>query len=363
MFQSRFLRCTIVTTLFVLRLFGVWPYFYDPALRRYRTKWFLLVYPLVVWALLLHLFIHSADTLFERIRLEMRTDTARLIYASYSTMCVLTFSSNYFLQYLWFSSIEAALVEAADVVGRIRSLRVDRPWRYWRPLCLYCAKAWLLPAIICLCDAVRVWSLSPSNRPAQIMLFELSVFLMGVVPNLHVALLLTVGVLFKRLNEETATVMRLAQKLAQPQASPSDEHCDHFRRMHLFCELSDRLDRVAVLHLQLTEITMRLQQMFSLTLIVWVCFQCMDVVTHAFSAYVFLCEWMMVWQMADKTLAISVTNIGLNLLLAFGTTLDMFLLAKVCATVAGQSQRSLVIMHERFLAIDVDVRFRRSVGD
>lgn len=348
MFQARLLQTNISIWLFVLRLCGFWPYYYDTCQRRYRTRWFLLPYPIVMWLLLLLFFDSTSEIVYSWTRIEFHTDTARIIYTLYAGMCVLTFSSSYWLQYLWLGRIEGELNVASDLLKDVlknstSGTGIIPSTPYIRQLLLFMLKAALLPFVAWLLNvtnALRL-SLTADQCLRQTAMLELSITIMGLVPNVHIAMLLTATVLYCRLNVETSTIVLLAAQQAQPlRRPPSDDHSsDHFRRMQHFCLLSDRLDRVAELHARLTEITTRLNRMFATSLVIWITFKCMEALTHAFLAYVFVCQWLMAQTVAGSSISREAASSGdrypveivvIDVLVALVAWLDVFLLAKIC---------------------------------
>lgn len=324
MWQTNLLHATVGAMLFVLRLFGFWPYFYDWSQQRYRTRWFLLCYPLIVWLVLQHLFRRSGKIVFGRTRFHFRTVTASIVIQLFRIACAAIFSSNYLLQFAWFGSIERELRCANRLLHDIAGLNEPhdgaRSMRCGRSVGAFLLKAVLLPLAVFMLDCQRTLrvSLSVHQHYDQVALLLVMFAVIGLVPNVHAAAMLAAGMLFGRLNEEMAAIVRASCELAEPTAG------GHFRRMRGFCALSDRLDRVAELHRRLTQLTRRVHRMFGATLLLWLMYKSLDGLMRAFMAYVFANQWL------QEAQSIPVLVIVVDVLVTLLAWLDVFLLARIC---------------------------------
>lgn len=72
-------------------------------------------------------------------------------------------------------------------------------------------------------------------------------YVIKIVPNVFIATVLTMYFLFKQINTKVTQIIKAAMVLCV-----GDDLKKHFR-MQRFCELSDRLDEIAILHLELCD--------------------------------------------------------------------------------------------------------------
>lgn len=344
--QQRLLQFVAASTLFVLRAFGFWPYFYDGRQRRYRTTWYLLLYPLLVWMLLFRTFGECAEIVYSDTMYEFRTQTPVMLYSAYGCISMLSFSCNYFLQYRWFRRIEIDTVRGAQLIRDIRQMVADTAAaRQPQPpercgvivyFLLYAVKTAVLPALFFATGMWRTMVISSvgTTKTVYIALFEMSLVIMGLIPNLHVAMLLCVTVLFAWLNAELRDVVRLAAAeqptTAGTEAEGAAKHrhrrVDHYRRMRTFCELSDRLDRVAGLHMRLTLLTRRLHRMLNVSIVIWLSYKMFDLLSHMFMAYVFAAVHLLEGGHRNGRAG---TIVCTDVLLVAFTSLDVFMLTMI----------------------------------
>lgn len=347
--QSVVLQLVVGFVLFSLRVFGFWPYFYDIKQRRYRTRLFLLCYPPAVCLVMLSVFGLSARQLFEDTSFLFATETARIFIGTFQYWSILSFCGNYALQYRWFDSIDSAVLEAAELLADIRLLEFTNATTrqqpdVLRPLGWFLLKASVLPIAFAFLDSWQMARTTPtvSERPVLMFALQMSVVLIGFLPNLHAALMLATRALFARLNEQIRQIAVAAAAVAEPAHSNRRS----FQRMRQYCDLSERLERVAGLHDRLAALTRRVHAMFSVSLVVYVAYRSMDGLLRMFAAYVFSTQWRRLPALSERNefpAGVLACDVALSLM----DWLDVLMLAWICAQ--AETEVSLVFVGNFFL--------------
>lgn len=333
---SVLLRWLVSGSLFLLRSYGFWPFYYDTESRQYRTNRLLLCYPLVVLASGLYLFERVASELFEHTSFLFYTESAVLLLKLFRGVSAVAFSCNFLLQYLRFGEIER-IWKCAERL--LRDILDDLPTTTsnsgMRLIGVFLLKTVALPTAFALIDFYQIYRFSPVVReePWKVFVLEGAFFIIGVVTNVYVGAMLAVGHLFGRLNEETRSIATSAAELFQPMKPGRLRG-----RAHRFCELSERMDRVAEMHRRLSELATRVHRLFSASVAVYVLYRMLDGLLRAFVAYVFSVQWQLVTLLSESG-EFPLLVIVCDVLLAMVDCADLMVLAWICTEADVQVSR------------------------
>lgn len=322
-------------SLFVLRFCGFWPYYKDSASRRYRTNWLLRCYSPVVLAVGLCLFYVSSNRIIQQAVFLFHTDSAVLVFQFNRLVSFVAFSSQYVLHHRWFGSIERELRCATRLLRDICTRLPTHPATgYGRLLFVFVLRTCVFAAVMVALDMTMLYRLTPLVRaqPWLVLVIELAAVLNGMAANVHGAAMMAAGNLFARLNEETAAIAAAAARIAEPQAAGGDA----FRRMRRFCELSDRLDRVAELHERLVRLTQRFHRMWSASMAIYVLYRGMDALMRAFVTFLLGVQWELLVLLSGGDADFPLVAMGFDAMLVVLDCVDSLMVAWTCSEAERQ---------------------------
>lgn len=323
--------------MFVLRLLAYFPFYYNEKLYQYRTNRVLLAYPIVFVTTLCVILNWIYITEFQQLTVKIHTDTASVPFMLFSGTCLFLFTFNHCSQYFHFSTVFDVAKQAKKAMqfSQITLDIVD-----YKSLRKFWFKCIMLP-IFCICvNNLRVLRISKTatGKYFKWCIFGLGLFVQEIITNLHYALLLCTSLTFATVNAKLKRIMDEAQRLNDQQHLDKSETPN---RMQLFCDLSDRLDRVAEMHYRWSLVAERLQAMFSGSVTIWMVYKQVALMTYLFLMFILASEWLRM-QKAHEANEYLVDIIWYGFLLAAQICFELFLLAKECTRATNEVTHILI---------------------
>lgn len=231
--------------LIIVRLLGICPFYIDEKAKTIRTTWYLKLYPLAVIMCFVMSVVLSPPSLHVGDKI-WRSDAANLLIFLYGTFFAISFLSIYIVQHLKFKSIRALTERCHQLFTlRISKYFVIKDFSYVKLLLLYTFKSKILMIFLAYCIVIRMYLMSSFAWFAIVAYFGTN-YVILIVPNLFIATVLMAYFLFRQINSRVKRILHRAIALSAAGAKLKKPF-----RMQRFCELSDRLDEIAILHLEL----------------------------------------------------------------------------------------------------------------
>lgn len=327
MSKRRCIQITIAITMFVVRLFAYFPYYYDKKISRFQTKWFLLVYPIVFICSLCACLSSAFNSFLDSIiRANLFTFTANTVIGIFSLNNLCLFLFNYLSQYFKFAAILHIAKEVKQVMQftqiTIDLVDIKSLKKYW-------IKCIIIPIFTIYINNFRMISISKpvTSYYFEFIMVDIAFFVAEIPSILHYALLLCTTLTYSAINTKLGAIMDDANRLNMPANRNESSN-----RMQKFCDLSDRLDRVAEMHYRCSLVAGRVQHICTGFVTNWILNKNVGLITHLFLMFVFASKW----QSAESPREYPVDLICYGGLLCGVFVVELFMLVNECTRAANE---------------------------
>lgn len=318
--------------LILVRLLGVWPYLIDKKAKTVRTTWYLKLYPLAV-IFCITVFVTLGTSAFKTQDITWHSLAANLLAIFYGFLFVTCFVSTYVDQHYRFKSIEALIKRCRrHYILRISKFFVIEEFSYVKLLLLYTFKTIVLMIFVAYCIVIRMYLTSLMDGFAVLAFFLIN-YVISIVPNIFFGAVLLAYYLFKQINIKVKRTTEAAITLSALKADLT-QHL----RMQRFCELSDRLDEIAVVHLELCKLINALNSVASLQLSSHVTLKFISLLVQMFFVYIYVSAWVQ-QEGRQFPFTLFVTGIQTAILNVF----ELTLLALACHMMVEEVKYSSII--------------------
>lgn len=329
MSNQRWLYLTITVSLFIVRLLGYFPYYYDQNKHKFRTNCLLLAYPIVFCPTLCGVLTWSSHALFNQLQTGF-TDAANIVIGVYSLSTFLLYAFNYAAQYFYFQDLLRVAKDAkyATQFTNITPQLVDR-----QILQTYWIKCIIIPLISICINNIRVLRLSKtaSGQYFKLIVIAVGSFAAEIITNLHFALVLCTTLTFGAINGKLKGIMSVAKCLNQRYVQKKDAP----NRMQQFCDLSDRLDHVAEMHFRCSTVAQRLQSIFTGSVTIWIVNKIAALMKQLFML-ILLCSELLHMKKVHEPREYPAELLFFGAMLASLIFLEIWMLVKECTRTANE---------------------------
>lgn len=341
MLRQRCVQITISVALFVIRLLGYFPFYLDKESGQFRSNWLLKMYPAVFVFSLSAALNWIFSNFFDDIRSNTFTETANMVIEIYSLANVMLLLFNYLFQYFNFSLLFRA---ANDAITAIKCTNLTYQLINWKSLNKFWLKCIFIAIYSFTINDIRIARLSNNAKAQYFCLFVVNVglYAMEIIANLHYALLLITSLTFDVINKKLIEIMDDAHRLDKKYL----ELKDTTNPMQHFCDLSDRLDRVAEMHYRCSLVSVQLQNMFSGAVTVWTINKQATLVTHLFMMYITTNQWTM-FRTDRVAVKYPTEMLSYGFMMSGMLCWELFVLAKEC-TLAANEVSTFICIYAHF---------------
>lgn len=346
--QYRLLNYAIVISLFFFRLLGFWPYRFDHVDYQFKSPVYLKVYTAAFPFVLSGAMVDANNHIFGNGTIRYNSDTGNAVQMMFGISCIVMIVLSYLLS-CWHRAevVSNILPEAHRIVEHIKRLHEhddgDDVFNFTDMLLKFAVKALLVPSLYIFCEYLKLDSYAPATRRYYIRRYWLILpsWVFFLLNNIFSFAIMFVTYGYRLLNAELCKVVQEQKCMHQNYGGDDgggEEALKMYGRMNRFCALSDRVDAVAVLHMQLGNIARRLNRMFSIILFTWCWHRQTYILLQMFFNYQALSKW--AYNNFNLKLSDSSMQVGLNVVI-IGTVeallmmVDFYMLANIC-TVAEE---------------------------
>lgn len=283
--QRLLFRFNVRYLLIVIRLLGIWPYLIDEKAKTIRTTWYLKLYPLVVLMFFFASVVLSADS-SKTDQIIWHSVAANLLMVIYAMIFVIGFFSLFVDQHYKFKSIEVLIERCHRLFTlRISNYFVIEEFSFVKLLLLYTFKSKVMMIYSAYCIMSRMYLSSILHSFAVFAIFGTN-YVTSITPNLFFGCVLTSYFLFKQINTKVKRISQAAIALCAVGAELKKNF-----RMQRFCELSDRLDELAVLHLELCKLMSSINSVVSYQLNNNISLRFSSLLVQMLFGYIYVSVW------------------------------------------------------------------------
>lgn len=371
MLQEFCLQLACSVGLFSGQVFGLWPFFFDRRRMIFSSAWYLRGYSIVMVLTTLYFCLTNYTTTIGERKSRTYNLTNQIFTGIMTTVLVMYFVA----QHLNHRKIHQLLPVAIRLMGKLALINEDLP--YMHMLMVFFFKTMLLDSAI-IFSSISYASTRENSILRVIAYWVVPNLMISVVPDLLFATMQIVRYYFIVINRRMEAIMASVRELT---ISPIDSGTlipvKNHLRMKRFCELSDRIDDIAVLHLELCSLTKSITRLYSTQLLAWTVYGVTMFIVKLFREYIVIAAAVNEESSLNPHLFLN------NLISLTSTFLGLVFLANICSKTMKevckikqhsseiniendmshfQAHRTGNILHVVFLNSSVDIRFKRSVG-
>lgn len=321
---------SVFYSLFLIRIFGLWPYKIDRRIKIFKTTWFLKLQPILMGILFFIAFSVIFRNILPALNRQWKSDAANVLMKIFGTINTFFLLNIYVSVYLQTQRVKSIIVRTQEFMVKSQPLLIDDTIRTTSAILLYLLKSFVL--FICFTATVCLkLYIASTLLPAYVLPFvAVPVLIIATVPNLFFGAILFATVYFERINAKVVEIVRNANLL-----TVQKHKC--IGRTHRYCGLSDLLDEMAVLHMELTRLTQDVCKLCNSHIMSYLTFLCMNAIVQKFFLYM-------------------AVSIGLRELIAFPTSLvmtgvlniifiwiELIMFAHLCLTITTEVLSNLLL--------------------
>lgn len=281
-YQYKLLKINSQLSFITAQIIGLWPFVFDTKKNLFKTSTSLRLYAGCAF-LFQYVCLLSSVTVAIRSNFNWKSYSSVTIINIYGVLYVFCFVLDYLHQFTNFHKIEIIVTTGRQFYFKIRHYLNLRELSFMRLLIFYTFIYIILPIYsLYLSTSILKFLTDPSERRSFIFYFltVMPNLIISVMPNIFMGAILMGYFLFMELNKVLENVMKTARALIKVESSGSK-----YFRMNRFCELSDRLDEVAVIHLELSTLLKNINNAFSIQLLSYLTYKTTSEVVHMFLLY------------------------------------------------------------------------------
>lgn len=280
----RILPILITTIIFFTKAMGLLPFNWDKhnkTLTRYR---FPLVYPILFLVLLFSSVIYTNLIVLPNAMTKFSSDSIKLTVVIMNALTVLQIVFTYVRHYSALNEIEEVFHECFTIWRTIHDLEIHledpgRQYYFWL-IMNYFVNPLVQFGLIYI--RMAFLDLKSSDHFVLIAIIGVPNILTSLVPNLFHNIMLVTFYVLNVLNIELKTIVSAIKELDVE--TP-------FRIQKQFCDLSDRLDAISQLHLEVIRVVQRINNLLNINLMLWIMVKACITLLMCFSFYMCLMRW------------------------------------------------------------------------
>lgn len=328
----------------IVQMYGFWPYHIVD--QRVESTLFLRLYTLLAPIFFIGAMFYSSSQVLVNTGVQYNTDAGNLIQSMFTVSCSVMFWMGYIISYWHRNEIAHHLIP--QIIRFYNHIQHRTQFKTaWTNVAhvdllfkLY-FKNIIIPVIVIAGEMVKLEYYAPEAQGKSVYKFfmVLPFWIFAVLPNLFAYTMLGVTLAYRRINAEIQQLVEEQIQLQQPpQFDLKDVNSESTRygRMKKFCELSDRLDEMSILHMELGRITKQVNRIISTFLFIWCWHRMTYLIAQLFFAYQVACFILSEIQLNTRG-GSNVANEELNwemVAVCIGAgmliLIDFYLLANIC---------------------------------
>lgn len=295
---NKILFLMVALSVFSSQLLGVFPYRLNYRNFLFRSTWYMRVYSLLMFAVALMCCIsnYTVSLMTEKEWKQSETfATANQVFTLImATVIVITFVAQQFNH----RHIAHIFPQAIRLLAEAN--KINDQLKYGPKIIGFAVKCTVIDVAIII-SATNYGSSSPEQHRWQTYFYAIVPHLMiAIIPNFYLASMNVCCHYFMVINKRMERIMGASEVLIDSFAcasgtKPADggggavtmlsEHKVHVR-MKRFCELSDEIDNIAILHLELCSVTKSVSRLWSIQLLAWTVYSVITFIVKLFKHYI-----------------------------------------------------------------------------
>lgn len=314
------IACTM--GLFSGQVFGLWPFFFDRRRMIFSSAWYLRVYSIVLVLTVLYFCLTNYTTTIGDRKSRTYNLTNQIFTGIMTTVLVMYFVA----QHLNHLKIHQLLPVAMRLMDKLNLINRDQP--YIHMLMVFFFKTMFLDSAI-IFSSITYASRQENGILRVIAYWVIPNVMIAVVPDLLFAVMQIMCFYFKVINNRMEGIMACVRELTTaPIDSVTLIPAKNHLRMKRYCELSDRIDEIAVLHLELCSLTKSISRLYSAQMLAWTVYGVTMFIVKLFKEYIVIAA-----AIKDEEAALNPHLLLNNLISLITTFLGLVFMANICSQV------------------------------
>lgn len=254
-YQVPVLKKLLLFFLFAVNIFGLWPFKFIPSNRHIKYSCLKAFYSAFALCFGTSTYWIIGDYVFHIIRKNhFNTFTLKLVTSIHGYVILVIFLFVYIVPHIYCRKIEITFKKCKNIFDVMNTSFSHKRIGIWTYLLDIIVKTVIFDIVVALI------SLESFSRASNIM--STKIFFLLLLPPIAVRLHMNVfygalrvfNIYFKKLNE------RLTEIVAEAKIVHSENHCQKY------CDISDKIDEISIIHFRLTEATKSVNAIFSVTI-------------------------------------------------------------------------------------------------
>lgn len=282
--KQQMLLVAISILIFTSKALGLLPFYWNKntqSLARYRWP---IVIPLVLVFAMTFLINYSNSIVTPLAQTQYSSNGITLVLNVMTIVYSLTLGLTYVTHYCTLHDIEAMFADSVTIYRTLNQLKINMNDPSWLLFAMFTVNFLFIPLMQFAIIYYRTLSLhaSAAEHYALVGITSVPSLITSLVPNLFYNCMMVVLHVLQVLNDALRAVM--AATAHMDAETP-------FRRQQRCCDLSDAIDAIAQVHLQVTLLAQRITDLLKMNLVLWMLFRACSVMVTLFTCYMYCVGW------------------------------------------------------------------------
>lgn len=345
--------------MFTNQLLGLWPYRLNYRKLLITSAWYMRLYSLGTFGIALVCCVsnYTASLINENEwkRSQTFATTNQIFTLIMAIVIIVTFTALQFNH----TRIERLFPVAIRLLAEVNKLN-DR-LGYYGILIRFAVK------IVIVDCAIIFTAVSHSSAPDRWQTYFFSIIpnmMIAFIPNLFLVAMQTLCYYFTVINKRMERIMLATKELIDACVNDMGKRIEINSKvtmshvsMKRFCELSDQIDEIAILHLEMCRTTRTVSRLWSLQLLTWTAYSVVTFIVKLFKEYIAIAS-----TINNAAIEFDMHRFANNMISLVAIFIGLVFLANIASTTMKEAHKTGEILHFIYLNNFVDIRFKRSVS-
>lgn len=282
MFEKQYLKLISFVTLFLMQIFGIFPFYYNSKRMAFETNPICSIYPFLVVTFIIVGYTISILTITEIMIVDiipLGQLAVQTVFYSINLCLITIYVVNYVQKAFLNKSISFILKTLTKLWKITNNIEYNQEFH------MFSVNSLLATGLNVAVECFQVYCILPSIADSWwiTILHILPFYVITLFPDFFHSILLIIHYGHRRINQEIESIMDEVELLNSTNTKTGNK--TNYFQMKKYCELSDRLDDLSVAHYHLMKVTNMFCQSTSIQLLLWMIFVVINFIMKAFMLY------------------------------------------------------------------------------
>lgn len=265
-----------------MQISGLWPFAYDYESKKFKFLWYFTVLPIITISYPLVVVFFWSEHISKDIY--VKNTVVTILSVGFVAFNSINFVIMFFSQYWNFNKIKELILKSYQVIRELNSELDKSEFKYGNLLLKFTAKTFIFMSLL-------IYSIVQSMTRYTKFEHNYIMYIMSVLPNVLMKIhpdvfyggLMLIHFYLTQINGKVSSVLTKARELSENQDLSEQKR---YQKMINFCELSDQLDRLCVLHCSVIDMSAIFSQICSFQITLWVALGLCVFLINMFQEYI-----------------------------------------------------------------------------